>query len=88
MFAVYVLMSKTVKKSYVGVTNDIKRRLQEHNSGKHFYTKRYTPWEVVHTEAFDSMKTAHAREKFLKSTGGRRVLKKIFESLQSNDISS
>ena len=78
MFVVYVLKSKIAKKSYVGVTNDMERRLKEHNAGKHFYTKRYTPWEVIHKEEFGNFPDAKNREKYLKSTTGRRFLKKIF----------
>lgn len=80
-FIVYVLRSGVHKKSYVGVTNDLTRRIGEHNSGKHFYTKRHVPWEIIRTEAFDSFRVAHEREKFLKSTSGRRFLKKLFEAL-------
>ena len=84
MFIVYILKSNSAKKSYVGVTNDIERRLREHNSGKHFYTKRYIPWEIIHTESFNAFKEARSREKFLKTTGGRRFLKKLFDSLNLN----
>jgi len=81
MFFVYVLKSNFAKKSYVGLTNDIKRRLKEHNSGKHFYTKRYSPWKIIYKERYDSFEEARKREKFFKSTSGRRFLKKIFDKL-------
>ena len=81
MFTVYVLKSKIVQKSYVGVTDDMVRRLKEHNYGKHFYTRRYVPWEIIHTENFNNFRDARAREVFLKTTGGRRFLKKLFDSL-------
>ena len=81
MFIIYVLKSNTTRKSYVGVTNDIKRRLKEHNSGKHFYTKRYLPWEIIHQEEFNNFKNARSRELFLKSTSGRRFLKKLFNNI-------
>lgn len=81
MFIVYVLKSNIAKKSYVGLTNNIERRLKEHNSGKHFYTKRHKPWDIIHTEEFSNFKEARKREKFLKSTSGRRFLKKLFDSI-------
>jgi putative endonuclease len=77
-YNVYILSSRVSKKSYVGITNDIDRRLREHNSGKHFYTKRHVPWVVIHLEEYASLKEARAREVFLKTTSGRRLLKKIF----------
>jgi len=65
-------------KSYVGITDDIDRRLREHNSGKHLYTKRYMPWELIYTEELASIDEARKREKYYKSTTGRRALKKLF----------
>ena len=81
MFTVYILKSKVAKKSYVGFTDDFWRRLKEHNSGKHFYTRRYVPWEIIHKEEFNNFDEAVEREKFLKTTSGRRFLKKIFDGL-------
>lgn len=80
MYIVYVLKSKVEKKSYVGLTDDISRRLREHNSGKSTYTKRYLPWEIVYKEEFNNFLKARERERFLKSTTGRRFLKKIFKN--------
>ena len=79
MFTVYILKSLVAKKSYVGMTNNTERRLKEHNSGKHFYTKRHMPWEIIHKEQLSTLKEAKAREKYLKSTSGRRLLKKLFQ---------
>jgi len=81
MFVVYILKSKIARKSYVGFTNNIERRLREHNSGNHFYTKRYKPWEIIHKEEFENFEKAIKREKFLKSTSGRRFLKKLFNNI-------
>ncbi|MBI4087426.1 MAG: GIY-YIG nuclease family protein [Candidatus Liptonbacteria bacterium] len=78
MFIVYVLKSAAASKSYVGVTNDINRRLSEHNSGRHFYTKRHLPWLVIHAETFNNFREARMREKYLKTAAGRRFLKKLF----------
>lgn len=78
MFVVYVLRSNIAAKSYVGVTNNLERRLREHNSGKHAYTKRYTPWEIIHKEEFEEFQEARNREKYLKSASGRKSLKKLF----------
>ncbi|MFH0806223.1 MAG: GIY-YIG nuclease family protein [Candidatus Brennerbacteria bacterium] len=75
-YLVYVLKSTRASKSYVGITSDLTRRLSEHNSGKHPYTKRYLPWKVVYTETEVDRETARKREKYLKSAAGRRFLKK------------
>lgn len=63
------------------MTNDLIRRLSEHNSGKHFYTKRYCPWVMIYSEEYDSLKEARAREKYLKSSSGRRFLKELFSKI-------
>jgi putative endonuclease len=64
----------------VGITNNLERRLKEHNSGKHFYTKRYLPWEIVYFEKFISREKAREREKYYKSAAGRKKLKTILEN--------
>ena len=78
MYKVYVLKSLSAAKSYTGITDNIERRIVEHNSGKHFYTKRYTPWRVLYTEELLDRVAARKREKYLKSASGRRFLEKIF----------
>ena len=82
-YTIYILRSLSAKKSYVGVTDNIERRIKEHNNGKHFYTKRHVPWEVIHTEEYPSFQEARNREKYLKTTSGRRVMKKIFDSIEA-----
>ncbi len=78
MYIVYILKSLVAQKTYVGFTNDLERRIKQHNSGKSYYTKRYKPWEV-YTEKFETFSEAERREKYLKSASGRRlVLKKLF----------
>jgi len=80
-YFLYILKSETAVKSYVGITNNLKRRLSEHNSGKHFYTKRYCPWVMIYNEKYDSLKEARSREKYLKSASGRRFLKELFKAM-------
>lgn len=78
-YFVYVLRSITYSKSYVGSTDDLERRLKEHNSGRNYFTKRYAPWEIFYFEEFNEIKEARKREKYLKSASGRKlVLKKLF----------
>ncbi|OGC21363.1 endonuclease [candidate division WOR-1 bacterium RIFOXYB2_FULL_42_35] len=83
MHTVYVLRSLKVKKSYVGMSIDLERRLKEHNSGKNLYTSRYLPWEIIYVEQYESKEEAVKREKFLKTSSGRRFLKKVFSKMSS-----
>jgi putative endonuclease len=66
----YVLQSKTDKdKIYIGYSNDLRRRLKEHNSkDNRGYTKGHQ-WSLVYNEGYLSEKEAHFREKRLKQDG-------------------
>ncbi|MEK7478668.1 MAG: GIY-YIG nuclease family protein [Patescibacteria group bacterium] len=77
MYYVYVLKSKLMEEIYIGSTNDLRRRLQEHNDGKEISTKRYAPWTIFYYEAYLTEKLARLREKRLKHNGNAiRELKK------------
>ena len=75
MFYTYVLKSQVDGKFYTGFTNDLKRRLVEHNAGRVASTKKRVPLEVVYYEACRNEKDAVVREKYLKTTYGHRYLK-------------
>ena len=70
----YVIKSGIHNFRYVGVTNDLKRRLDRHNCAKTGSTIGYGPFRLVHTEEFPDYQTARKREKFLKSGAGRKYL--------------
>lgn len=73
-YILYVLRSVNHNRKYTGITNNIERRLKEHNSGKTKSTKGYRPWILVYTEAFGTEEAAHQRELYLKSGIGREFL--------------
>lgn len=75
MYFIYVLKSERFSKSYVGYTDNVERRLEEHNSGRGNFTSTYKPWKLVYTETFEKQSDALEREKFLKSRSGRMFLK-------------
>ena len=66
MFYVYIIKSKKSKKLYIGLTNDLRKRILEHNSGQSAYTKKFLPWKLIYYEAYLSNKDANIREKRLK----------------------
>ncbi len=66
MFYVYVLESQKDHKLYIGYTNDLRRRIKEHNQGKTFSTAARGKLSLVYYEAFKSQKDATTREKQLK----------------------
>ena len=66
-YYVYILASKRNGTLYIGVTNDLTRRVSEHRDGlADGFTKRYGIKTLVHYEAFDDINAAIAREKRLK----------------------
>lgn len=66
MFYVYVLKSKKDAAFYIGSTNDLNRRIKEHNDGLVFSTKMRIPFSLVYYEAYCSEVDARRREKNLK----------------------
>lgn len=76
MFYVYTLESLKNGTLYVGYTKDLKNRLKEHNQGLNFSTKPYKPWKVIYYEACTDEIDAKRREKYLKTTQGRRLLRR------------
>jgi putative endonuclease len=73
---VYVLANLVNAELYVGISNDLNRRLKEHNAGKNRYTKAYAPWRIVYSEELGDYTSARVREKYLKSHAGKKSLRK------------
>jgi len=71
----YILKSKKDNKLYTGFTNDLRKRLLQHNTGKSLYTKGRGPFEIIYYEACLLEEKARSRELFLKSGMGKRYLK-------------
>jgi putative endonuclease len=79
MYFVYILRSEKDERLYIGYTDDIGRRPEEHNEGKSLATKPFRPYKLIYYEAFLHIKDAKAREKYLKSGWGRRSIKKMLK---------
>ena len=85
MYWVYVLENRSDKSWYIGLTSNLKRRLQEHVGG---YGSRTTSlkknWYIIYCEGYLNKNDAIGRERFLKSGSGRRFLKKQLKHYLSN----
>ncbi|MBU1102762.1 GIY-YIG nuclease family protein [Patescibacteria group bacterium] len=75
MFYTYVLKSELDNKLYIGFTEDIKKRLLEHENGNVASTKNRRPVALVYYEAGKDKNKAIKREKYFKTGFGRRFLK-------------
>jgi putative endonuclease len=71
---VYILHSRKLGLFYVGHTDDMNRRLDEHNSGRSTWTARADDWEVCMTKPFQSRVEAARLEKRIKKTGAKAYL--------------
>jgi len=76
MFYVYALESIENSRLYIGYTNDLRKRLDEHNRGLNFSTKPFRPWRLIYYEACLNKNDAMRREKYLKTNQGARLLKR------------
>jgi putative endonuclease len=61
MYHVYILRSQSTGRLYTGHTDNIERRLIEHNSGKSMYTKALGPWELICQEEYTTRDEAMKR---------------------------
>jgi predicted GIY-YIG superfamily endonuclease len=77
MTYVYILRSiEHPEHHYIGVTSDLRARLQKHNAGEVSHTSKYAPWAIKNYIALADEKRAFAFEKYLKSASGRAFAKK------------
>ncbi len=75
-YYVYIIKSEEGL-HYTGFTEDIAKRLIEHNEKKlSFWTKRGTNWNLIYKEEFEDKTEALMREKWLKTGVGREYIKK------------
>ena len=78
-YYVYVLISLRDRGFYIGYTDDLKERINRHNNGEVKSTKNRTPLKLVYYEACLNQQDAIKREKYLKTTWGRRFINSRLE---------
>jgi putative endonuclease len=83
-YYVYILISKLDGKLYTGFTTDLNNRLSEHNNGKVTSTKKRIPLEIVYCEFCLCLEDAVHREKYLKTTYGKRFIKNRIKNYLSS----
>ena len=83
LYWVYILQSETTGKTYVRQTDNLERRLTQHNDPTFrltLYTKRNPgPWKLIHSEEYPTRSDAMRREKWLKSGQGREWVRSEFK---------
>ncbi|MCL4363698.1 GIY-YIG nuclease family protein [Patescibacteria group bacterium] len=81
MFFTYILKSILTGQYYIGCTNNLKRRLDEHNKGLSKYTRNKRPWVLKYKEEYSSLIKARRREKQIKSWKKRQAIEKLIIGL-------
>ncbi len=79
-YIVYVLESLKDKKRYIGLTTNLRKRVKEHNLGKSFSTKFSKPFKLIYAKLCLNFEDAKRRERYLKTTNGRRFLAKRLQN--------
>jgi putative endonuclease len=75
---VYVLLNQVNDSPYVGITSDVARRLDTHNSGGSVYTAPCRPWRLAVALEFPGERQALQFERYLKSGSGRAFMRRHF----------
>ena len=73
----YILFSESLQQYYIGSTQDLTKRLNDHNSGWSKHTSKGTPWILVYSEAFTTRTEALRKENIIKKRGAKRFLQKL-----------
>lgn len=79
-YYIYVLQSKKDKKFYVGYTENLKLRFEQHKKGLVLSTKDRRPLELIYSEACLNKCDAMHREKYLKTYHGKHFIKSRLKS--------
>lgn len=80
MHYVYFLLLKN-EKVYTGMSDDLRRRIDEHKAGKVESTRNFRPFRLIGYEAYILKSDAQRREKFLKTTEGKRLFRQQYRDV-------
>jgi putative endonuclease len=90
MYWTYALYSESADKIYVGQSDNLEKRVAQHNGLYKFrsWTKRYKPWELFYSEGFETRKEAILRENELKTGIGREFLRQKLNDFKKPELCS
>ena len=78
---VYILQSEVDNSFYIGFTENLEKRVEQHNNGESIYTSRKIPWKLVYFEEMSSKTEAIKRERFLKAQKNKIFYQRLINSL-------
>ena len=77
MYYTYILYSPDLDKYYIGSTNNLKRRLEDHNRGKNKFSRQAQTWELKYSETFQTRAEAFKREQAIKKKKSRIYIERL-----------
>lgn len=83
MWYLYVLYNKEINRYYVGCSNNINRRLGEHNQNirkKRYTEKQQGKWALVYKEVYETLKESRRRESQIKKQKSRKYIENLILS--------
>jgi putative endonuclease len=83
MYYVYVLLSEKDTNFYIGFTENIDQRFDEHNAGKNVSTRSRRPFKLIYCEGHTSKFDALRREGYFKTSKGKTTLRQILKDALS-----
>ncbi len=81
MWSVYIILNKNKDKTCTGSTNNLRKRLLEHNGNKVLSTKGKGPWIPIYVETYPNEEEARKRERYFKTSTGRRYLNEAIDKI-------
>ena len=81
MFYVYIIRSIKFGKFYIGIAQNLEKRLTCHNRGSTQSTKSYRPYQLLYFEKYNTKSEALKREKQIKSYKGGRAFKLLISKM-------
>lgn len=85
-FKVYILYSFDWQKYYIGQTNNLSLRLDQHNKTGNGYTSKFRPWRLVYEETFDNRIEAVKLENYLKSLKNKDRIRQYIAGWRSKSL--
>ncbi len=81
MYFVYVIYSEKLKRFYTGTTNDLDKRIEQHNSSYYpnSYTSKGIPWALKVDFTFEVSSHAYFAERFIKRMKSKKFIEKIIK---------
>ena len=73
-YTVYIIYSPILDKYYIGYSEDVVLRLEQHNSGISTFTAKASDWQLKYSEVYPTRETAMKREKEIKNKKSRKYL--------------